>query len=184
MNRRDAHAADGVEDFSRVGQDELTVVGGVQRAGPRVEDLNHLRAGLDLRLQVFAHERTEHSHSRCQARGFEYIRALVRAKFFECPPSITYEASVNGAPPNPISGTPWGPSSSRRTSNRFEHMRQCLPRLEALEAIDIGFGPQRVFDRRSLATDEVERDAHRLERQQQVGEENGGSTSIRELAAG
>ena len=38
----------------------------------------------------------------------------MRAKFCECPPSIAYDASVNGAPPNPMSGTPWGPSSSRR----------------------------------------------------------------------
>ena len=33
------------------------------------------------------------------------MTALVRAKLFECPPSIAYEASVNGAPAKPISGT-------------------------------------------------------------------------------
>ncbi len=46
--------------------------------------------------------------------GSRYISALVSAKFCEWPPSIAYDASVNGAPPKPISGTPWGPSSSRR----------------------------------------------------------------------
>ena len=113
------------------------------------------------------------SQSRCHARGFEYISALVSAKFCEWPPSIAYDASVNGAPPNPISGTLCGPSSSSPNhANRFEHVRERLARLEALQPIDVGFGAQRIFNRRSFAADEVERDAHRLERQQQIGKQN------------
>ena len=47
-------AADGVEDLPRVGQRELAVVLGGERAHPRVEDLHRLHARLDLRVQVVA----------------------------------------------------------------------------------------------------------------------------------
>src|SRR5439155_22987733 len=46
--------------------------------------------------------------------------------------------------------------------------------LELPEAIDIGLGSERVLDGRSLAPDEIEADAHGLERQKQVGKEDGG----------
>ncbi len=36
--------------------------------------------------------------------GLPYMSALVRSWFFDGPPSIRYDASVNGAPANPISG--------------------------------------------------------------------------------
>ena len=54
------------------------------------------------------------SQSRCHAAGCAYMNALVCAKVVEGPPSIAYDASVNGAPPKPISGT--GPASSPRSS--------------------------------------------------------------------
>ena len=51
------------------------------------------------------------------------------AKLFEWPPSIAYDASVNGAPAKPISGT--RPSSSRWIwRDRVEHVRERLARLE------------------------------------------------------
>ena len=51
------------------------------------------------------------SQKRCHAAGAPYISSLVCAKLFECPPSIAYEASVNGAPAKPMSGT--RPASAR-----------------------------------------------------------------------
>jgi len=44
------------------------------------------------------------SQSLCQASGLLNIRALVRAKLFDGPPSMAYEAKVNGAPAKPIRG--------------------------------------------------------------------------------
>jgi hypothetical protein len=41
------------------------------------------------------------------------MRPLVRAKFVEWPPSMAYEARVNGAPAKPIRGTVRVPRSSR-----------------------------------------------------------------------
>ena len=40
------------------------------------------------------------------------------------------------------------------------------------DAVEVGLGPQRLLDRRAFALDEVERNAHRLERQQQIGEQD------------
>jgi hypothetical protein len=57
-------------------------------------------------------------------------------------------------------------------SNRVERKSQRLARLGQAHLIDVGGGANRPFDRRPLALDEVEWNAHRLERQQQVGEEN------------
>ena len=57
-------------------------------------------------------------------------------------------------------------------ADRFEHVRERLARLEPLQPIDVGFGAQRIFDRRPFAADEVEGDAHRLERQQEIGKQN------------
>ena len=56
--------------------------------------------------------------------------------------------------------------------DRDEHVRERLARLERVDARDVGFGLDRVFDRRPFALDEVEADAHRLERQQQIGKED------------
>ena len=54
MNRRHAGRRDALEDLLRVRQDELAVVGGVQRADPRVEHLHGVDAGFDLRDEIVA----------------------------------------------------------------------------------------------------------------------------------
>ena len=69
-----------VEDRARVRQRELAVVAAAERADPRVEDLDGLRAGFDLRAQIVADGVATVAQSRCQASGCAYINALVRAK--------------------------------------------------------------------------------------------------------
>ena len=92
--------------FARVRHGELAIVRGRERADPRVEDLDRLRPGFDLRHdEVALTTLARRSQSRCQASGDPYISALVRAKSREGPPSMTYDASVNGAPAKPMSGT-------------------------------------------------------------------------------
>ena len=54
----------------------------------------------------------------------------------------------------------------------LEHVRQRLARLEPAQPIDVGLRLDRVLDRGSFAVDEIEPDAHRLERQQQIGEQD------------
>src|SRR5688500_284153 len=60
MDRGYAGAPNRIEDLPGVRQHELAIVGRVESASPRVEDLNSLRAGFDLRFHVFAHDRREH----------------------------------------------------------------------------------------------------------------------------
>ena len=58
MNRRHA-GADDLEDPLGVRQRELAIVGGAQRADPRVEHLHGVDACLDLRDQVVANHRAQ-----------------------------------------------------------------------------------------------------------------------------
>ena len=55
--------------------------------------------------------------SAAQTSGAPNIIALVRACSLDGPPSTRYDATVNGAPANPISGVPPSPSTSRRTDS-------------------------------------------------------------------
>src|SRR5439155_27348806 len=56
--------------------------------------------------------------------------------------------------------------------DRVEHVRQLLARLESPYARQVGLASERALDRRSLAADEGEWNPERLERQQQVREQN------------
>ena len=113
------------------------------------------------------------SQKRCHAAGAPYISALVCAKLLEWPPSIAYDASVNGAPAKPISGT--RPASSRLICRIASSTCASASRgSNRRTRVDVGLAAQRVLDRRTFAVDEVEADAHRLERQQQIGEQNRG----------
>ena len=87
------------EDPAGMGQDELAVVGGVERADPRIEHLHGVHAGVDLRDQVVRQSTSAiRSQKRCHAAGRAVMSAFVCAKVLEWPPSIAYDASVNGAP--------------------------------------------------------------------------------------
>ena len=58
--------------------------------------------------------------------------------------------------------------------DRLEHVRQRFARLERAAADRGRLRAHRVLDRRAFALDEVEADAHRLERQQQIGKQDRG----------
>ena len=79
---------------------------------------------------------------------------------------------MNGAPAKPMSGT--RPAErALDLPDRVEHVAERLARLEAArrarDRLRVRSG---VLDRRPFALDEVEGDAHRLERQQQIGKQN------------
>jgi hypothetical protein len=80
---------------------------------------------------------------------------------------------VNGAPAKPISGTR-PRSSDWNLADGRQHVRQRLSRLEHAQAVDVSGLVDRPFELRSLAFDEVEGKSHRLERQEEVGEQDGG----------
>jgi hypothetical protein len=59
-------------------------------------------------------------------------------------------------------------------SNGLEDVGKRLARIKGTKAIDIGFRLNRVVDGGTLAADEVEADAHRFERQQEIRKQDRG----------
>ena len=105
--------------------------------------------------------------------GLPYISALVREKSRDGPPSIAYDASVKGAPANPMSGTrpcqllPGQP-------NRVEHIAELGPRIEPSQARHIVVALQGISMRGPSPLTKSKGNAHRLEGEQQVREDDGG----------
>ena len=108
--------------------------------------------------------------SASQTSGAPNIIALVFACSFEGPPSTRYDATVNGAPAKPISGVPPSSPTSSRTASV---MNGTCSGVRSGIARDVGEGAHRAGDDRADAGLDVEVDADRLERQHDVGEEDG-----------
>ena len=79
---------------------------------------------------------------------------------------------MNGAPAKPIQRHTIGKTGAEQ-ANRVEHMGQGFPRLEPAQPIDLLNRTHGRVDDRTFALDEVERNAHRFEREQQVREQDG-----------
>src|SRR5688572_23727983 len=57
-------------------------------------------------------------------------------------------------------------------ADRFEYVRKCLARLERLQVVDIRRRAEGAFELWAFTLDEIERQAHRLEGEQQIREQN------------
>src|SRR6266508_3198659 len=57
-------------------------------------------------------------------------------------------------------------------ADRLQHVRETFARLEPVDALEVAFTTERILDGRTFAAAEVERDAHRFEREQQIREQN------------
>ena len=170
---RDAGVARAPRRCARVRQRELAVVGAARGAGPRIEDLDRLRAGFDLRAQVVGDHVGEAIAEPVPRRGLRVHerlgpRVAGRRPAFDrvggqrerrAAEADQRHASVELAPQQP---------------DRLEHVPERLARLERAQPIDVGRGADRMCDRRPFALDEIEVQPHRREGQQQVGEENRG----------
>ena len=78
---------------------------------------------------------------------------------------------MNGAPAKPMSGI--RPPSSRLIWRMASKVNASASRGSTTRTrVDVGGRSHRALDGRALALDEVEGDAHRLERQQQIGEQD------------
>ena len=83
VDRRDAEVRQAVEQPAHVREHRSLVRVRTERADPRVEHLQRLRARLDLRAEVRQHDRDERIHQRVPHRGLaehQRLRALVRPR--------------------------------------------------------------------------------------------------------
>ena len=163
-----------------MGQDELAIVVGVERADPRVEQLHRVDTRLDLRDEVLSAHLGEQIAEAVPGGGRSVhqrlgMREVARVSAFDRVGGqgerCAGETDQRHAPGELAFDLP----------DRCENRRQRLPWLEPANPVEIAFRSQRVLDRRPLAFDEIEADAHRLERQQEIGEEIAASTSIRRI---
>src|SRR5215471_4013280 len=173
MNRRYAEWRDALEDTPGVRQDEFAIVLGVQHADPRVEYLDRIDAGLDLRGEVLASDIRQQIaeavprgrvavHQRF--RVGEGIRVAAFDRVRRKRKRRARESDERYAAAKLALNLPDG----------RKHVRQRLARFEPPHRGQIAFRAQRPLDRRPLALHEVERDPHGRERQQQIGKQNRG----------
>ena len=180
VNRRHAAAicgaarlGDAIEDRLRVRQDELAIVRRVQRAHPRIEHHDRIDARFDLRDEIVADDvghRVAELMPRLRLPVHQRlgVREVARVAALDC---VRRERERRA-----------GEADERHAAfqraldlvDRFEHVAELGARLEAADAREIRLASERRLDRRPLAAHEIERDAERRERQQQVGEQNRG----------
>ena len=171
MNDRHACLAHVAEDVRDVRRDVLRVVGLREIADPRVEELHALRARRDLREQVAPHDLGELPHE-----GVPRVRLGVReplglheVRALDPLDEVARERERRA-----------GEADERdlellaQELDRLEHIGQSLLRVDDAERVDLRAPRDRLVDDRPLALRELEGRAHRLEGQEDVGEEDGG----------
>ena len=173
MNRRHVERGKPIENAARVRQDEFPIVARVQGADPRIEELDGIHAGFDLGDEVFGDHVGQKLAEAVPGRRIPIHqrlgpREVARMAAFDgvrCQREGRSSETNQRYPPRKL---------ALHLPDRVQHVRERFTRLEAADTVDVLLAPNRILDRRSLAVDEVEVDAHGLERQQQIGEENGG----------
>ena len=106
----------------------------------------------------------------CQVAGSPNIIAFVRSWLRLGPPSTRYDASVKGAPANPMSGTSPNADTSSFTASAIG---VDVFGLERLHGRDVGLSANRVRDDGTDVGHDVQVDARRTQRHDDVGEQDG-----------
>ncbi len=107
--------------------------------------------------------------------GSECISARVRSCSFDGPPSTRYDASVYGAPANPMSGVSPSSATVAATASR---MGASARGVERGEGRDIRRRPHRVLEHGTAAGDDAHVDAGQLDRDDDVAEEDRGIHAV------
>src|SRR5262249_44577449 len=148
----------------------LSVIGGRESADPRVEELNGLRAGLDLRTQVSAHHLGDLAHEQLPREGLaphEGLGASIGAR-------LATLDQVTGDGEGRTCETDERRFSIELAANeadRLEHVAEPVVDLEDAEPIDGVAIANGLMDDRPFTARELEGGAHRLEGEQNVCEE-------------
>ena len=166
-------AADDLEDPARVGERELPVVGGTERTDPRVEHLDDIDTGFDLRHQILAHQLRQRAAETMPGVGVPEHQRLGLGERVGVPAFDRVGRKCERRP---------GEANQRQLAvqlvldlaNGLQHEAQLLARLEAPQGVDVCGRGQRPLETRSLAADEVEGQPQRRQWNQQIREQDGG----------
>ena len=155
-----------------MGKRELAIISGIEHADPRVEQLHRVNARLDLRVQVISNDR-----SQPLAEAMPRIRVAVHQRFGAR--EVVRVAALDRIRRE-------GKRRSRKPDQRnttcklvldqldgLEDVGQRNPGVERLQTVDVGGRADGVLDLRAFALNEIEGKSHRLERQQQIGKQDG-----------
>ena len=171
VDRRHAGVGKRVEDAPGVGQGVLAVVGARELADPRVEHLDRLSAGLDLREQVVRHHRGEAIAERMPRRGLREHEGLRPRVAGGRPAFDRIRRHGEGRAPE-ADERHFVLELRSEQPNRLEDVRKPFPRIDDADPFDVGGRSNRVFDRRPFTLDEFEGQPHRREGKQQIGEQD------------
>jgi hypothetical protein len=144
-----------------------------QGARPRVEELEGLGPGFHLRPQVVGHhvrEAAAQAVPRLGLRVHEGLGLLIGGR------GAAFDRIRRQGERGAAEADQWHSAVQflSQQTDGLEHVAERFSRLEGPEPVDITGLPDRVIDRRPLTLDEIEVEAHRRERHQQIREQDGG----------
>ena len=172
MDRWHVVGSERVEDAAGMGQDEFAVVAGIQRADPRVEYLDRVDAGFNLRDEVVGHQIREQPAEAMPRVG----RAVHQRLGLGEAVGVTAFDRIRGERERRSRKADERHPAAERfldLPDGLKDMRQMLAWIESPQARDVGFVLDGILDCRPFALDEIEPDSHGLEREQQVGKQDG-----------
>ena len=152
-------------------EDELAIIGSVQRADPRVEDHHGVDPGVDLRHEVVADDVRQRLTEAVPGGGGAVHQQLGvgEAGRVAALDRVRGEGERRAGETDERDAAGQGPLD---LANRVEHIAERFARLEPPDAREVGFAAQRRFDGRAFAADEIERDAERRERKEEIGKQD------------
>ena len=156
-----------------MGQGELAVVRRAERPDPGVEHLDGLRACLHLGHQVVGDGRRQRLAEAVPGVGLPVhqrlgSRVVARRSTLD---GVRRQGERRAAETD--EGNAVGQLGAQQADGG-EHVAERFARLEPAQPGDVVRRADRLVDDRAFALDEIERDAERLERQEQIREEDGG----------
>ena len=154
-------------------QGELPIVAGTEGADPGVEELHGLNPRLDLSGQVIGDDRRQ-----LFTESMPGGRLTVHQRFRARVPGRRTSLDRVRRQGERRAGEPdeRHPAVELRAHlpDRVEHVGERVTRLEVPDLVHFRRRRDGRIDDGTLTLDEVERDAHRCQRQEEIGEENGG----------
>lgn len=171
VNRWHAVSLDGTEDLLRVGQDKLAIVVDVQCADPRIEHLDGVDAGIDLRHEIIGHHAGESIGEAMPGGRIAVHQTLRERTVVRVAAFYRVRRQGEGGARESNQG-----DSARELmldqSNRIQGEGQGFSGIGRSHRLDILCRSDGTLDRGAFAFDKVERNAHGLEWQQEIGKED------------